>query len=146
MPNDCCREYSGLDFKFKIDDLPAVYLDRISRCMADCKRITSLVAEHKIFKKQMLHLTMWTDPLSVAWGDPSADQADKEKYKLIKSQNIAHLYNEISACADRAEHVPVTIEEMFKYHQRLFANIPQRLTIPPGEFRKSWMKVGDIVV
>jgi type II secretion system protein G len=135
------RNYPGLDFKFKIDDLPKEYLDRLGRSMAACHRITGLVDKHKISRRQAIHLTMWSDPISTVWLDRNADEALKQKYRFIKGQNVLALYNEVSAIADAGEQIPFTIDDTFKYHQKLLSNIPQDPARPSGHYRKGEMTV-----
>jgi len=135
------KKYPGLDFKFDINDLSKEYLDRLGSCIDACNRITSLVSQYKILKRQAIHLTMWSDPISEIWLDPNVDNALKEKYRAIKAQNITAIYNDISARADAGEKIPITVDEMFKYHEQLLLNIPQNPSMLPGQYRKGWMKV-----
>jgi len=135
------HNYPGLDFTFKTDDLPKEYLDRLASCMTVCERITSLLSKYKISKRKMIHLTMHSEPMSEIFQDPQADESLKQQYREIKAKNVAFIYNDISAQADAQEKIPITIEEMFKYHQRLFLNIPQHPSMPSAQYRKGPMKV-----
>ncbi len=135
------REYPGLDFKFNINDLSKEYLDRFSHCIAACDRITSLVTKHKILRRQPIHLTMWSDPISTVWLDQTVDEALKQKYRFIKGRNVLALYNEVSAIADAGEQIPFSIDDMFKYHDKLLKNIPQDPARPAGHYRKGEMTV-----
>jgi type II secretion system protein G len=140
------RSYPGLDFKFNINDLPRQYVDRLSKCITSCERITSLLERHRISKRPMLHLSLWSDPISPIWLDRNADKALKEKYRETKVHNVTAIYNQIAARADAGEKIPITIDETFKWHQRLLLNIPQNASMPSGQFRKSSMRIGDMSI
>lgn len=144
------HNYPGLNFKFNINDLPKEYLGRLGHCLTACNRITSLLSKYKISKRQMIHLTMWSDPISTVWLDRNVDEALKQKYRDTKAQNVLNLYNEVSAIADKGEKIPFTIDDIFKYHEKLLVNIPQDPARPSGQYRKGWMKVTrdgkDIIV